>query len=125
MKGSVKITSNATNSPTVITLNGTALSQTSGSPGGVNSPGAANSPGVAHSVLLSWNPSTSSDVVGYNVYRATSPGAAYAKLGNSAGGLNYTDATAQSGQTYTYVVTAVDSVGDESVYSASVTAAIP
>src|SRR5262249_29577849 len=112
MKGSVKISSNATNSPTVITLNGTAVSQTS------------SSPGAPHSVLLSWNPSTSSDVVGYNVYRAT-PGTAYALVYSAMNGLNCTDGTVQAGQTYTYVVTAVDSVGDESAYSAPVTAAIP
>jgi fibronectin type 3 domain-containing protein len=76
-------------------------------------------------VLLSWNPSTSSDVVGYNVYRATSPGKAYAFCSSAISGLNYTDGTAQVGQTYTYVVTAVNSAGEESAYSAPVTAAIP
>jgi len=77
-------------------------------------------------VFLTWDPSISSGVVGYNVYRATSPGTAYAKLGNSTiSGLNYTDATALSGQTYTYVVTAVTSTGEESAYSASVKAVIP
>src|SRR5215469_6291650 len=114
MSGSVKISSNATNSPTVITLSGTAVSATGHSTGGAQ----------AHSVLLSWNPSTSSDVVGYNVYRTTSPGPPFAKLVNSTQ-LSYADDTVKSGKTYTYVVTAVDSAGDESVYSASVTAAIP
>jgi P pilus assembly chaperone PapD len=114
LNGSVKISSNATNSPTVITLNGTAVSETGHSTGGAQ----------AHSVFLSWNPSTSSDVVGYNVYRTTSPGPPFAKLVNSTQ-LSYADETVKSGKTYTYVVTAVDSAGDESVYSASVTAAIP
>jgi len=114
LNGSVKISSNATNSPTVITLNGTAVSATGHSTGGAQ----------AHSVFLSWNPSTSSDVVGYNVYRTTSPGPPFAKLVNSTQ-LSYADDTVKSGKTYTYVVTAVDSAGDESVYSASVTAAIP
>ena len=113
MSGRVTISSNATNSPTVITLDGTAVSATGHSTGG------------AHSVFLSWNPSTSSDVVGYNVYRAASPGTAYALCRSAISGLNYTDGTAQAGQTYTYVVTAVDSAGGESVYSVSVTAAIP
>src|SRR5215831_15272320 len=86
MSGSVKIVSNATNSPAVITLSGKAVSSTS------SSPGAANSPGVAHSVLLSWSPSSSSGVVGYNVYRA-SPGAAYVLVYSAMNGLNCTDGT--------------------------------
>jgi len=121
MNGSVTIRSNATNSPTVIMLNGKGV--LFAPPG--SSPGAVNSPGATHSVLLSWSPSTSSGVVGYNVYRATSPGTAYALCSSAISGLNYTDGTAQAGQTYTYVVTAVDSAGDESAYSAPVTASIP
>ena len=89
-------------------------------------PSGSGSPPAAHSVALSWDASTSSDVVGYNVYRATSPGPPFAKLVNSTiSELSYTDDTVKSGKTYTYVVTAVNSAGEESVYSASVTAAIP
>jgi fibronectin type 3 domain-containing protein len=75
-------------------------------------------------VFLSWNPSTSSGVVGYNVYRATSPSTTYAILANALV-LNYTDETVQAGTTYTYVVTAVNSTGEESVHSGSVTAVVP
>ena len=85
-------------------------------------------PGVSpatHSVALSWHASPSSDVIGYNVYRATSPSTTYGIVANCPAVMNYTDGTAQAGQTYTYVVTAVDSVGMESAYSAPVTAAIP
>ena len=39
--------------------------------------------------------------------------------------LNYSDSTVASGNTYYYVVTAVDSSGDESVYSNQATAVIP
>jgi hypothetical protein len=63
-------------------------------------------------------------VVGYNVYRA-SPGTAYVLVYSAMNGLNCTDGTVRSGQTYTYVVTAVDSAGDESAYSAAVTAVVP
>ena len=114
LNGSVKISSNATNSPTVITLNGTAVSATGHSTGGAQ----------AHSVFLSWNPSTSSDVVGYNVYRTTSPGPPFAKLVNSTQ-LSYADDTVKSGKTYTYVVTAVNSAGEESAESGSATAVVP
>jgi hypothetical protein len=121
MNGSVTITSNATNSPSVITLSGKgSLFSSPGSSAGAT----GHSTGATHSVFLSWNPSTSSDVVGYNVYRATS-GTAYALVYSAMSGLNCTDGTVQAGQTYTYVVTAVDSYGDESAYSAPVTAAIP
>jgi len=75
-------------------------------------------------VLLSWHPSSSSGVVGYNVYRA-SPGTAYILVYSAMNGLNCTDGTVQSGQTYTYVVTAVNSAGEESAESGSATAVVP
>lgn len=102
--GTISIASNATGSPAVISLSGT---------------------GVAHSVALAWNASTSA-VSGYNVYRSTVSGSAYVKL-NSAlvGGLTYDDGTVQSATTYYYVVTAVDSSGNESVYSNQASETIP
>ncbi|MGC2182633.1 MAG: choice-of-anchor D domain-containing protein [Terriglobales bacterium] len=78
-----------------------------------------------HSVALSWNPSTSS-VVGYNIYRSTSSGGPYTKLTAALEpSTNYVDISVQSGQTYYYVNTAVDSHGAESKYSAPVRAVIP
>jgi fibronectin type 3 domain-containing protein len=105
--GSVTISSNATGSPAVVSLSGTGAAATQ------------------HSVTLTWNASTST-VSGYNVYRSTVSGSGYSKL-NSAlvGGLNYTDSTVQSGQTYYYVTTAVDSSGDESGDSNQAQAIIP
>jgi len=41
------------------------------------------------------------------------------------GGLTYTDSNLQSATAYYYVTTAVDSSGNESVYSNQATAAIP
>jgi fibronectin type 3 domain-containing protein len=78
----------------------------------------------SHSVALNWDPSTS-DVVGYYVYRVLADGT-YAKI-NSAPVVptNYTDASIQSGQTYTYVVTAVNSNNTESDYSDPAVAIIP
>ena len=80
-------------------------------------------PGTAASVVLSWNPSTSS-VVGYNVYRATSSGAYTTKLA-TVSTPGFTDPTVSSGTTYYYVTTAVDGSGNESAFSNEVSAAIP
>jgi hypothetical protein len=79
----------------------------------------------AHSVALTWDPSTSDDVVGYYVYRALAD-STYAKI-NSAPDVNtqYTDTNLLSGQTYTYVVTAVDADNVESDYSDPTVVEIP
>jgi fibronectin type 3 domain-containing protein len=45
--------------------------------------------------------------------------------GSPVGGVSYADSNVQSGQTYYYVATAVDSSGTESVYSNEVTAIVP
>lgn len=80
---------------------------------------------IQHSVDLSWNPSTS-PVVGYNIYRGGALGGPYTRINSSldAAG-NYIDPTIQSGQTYFYVTTAVDSSGVESGYSNEVSAVVP
>jgi len=87
----------------------------------------ATGPGVtAHSVNLSWTASSSPNVAGYNVYRGTASGGPYTKV-NSApvSGTTYTDTTVQPGQTYYYVVTAVDTSNAESAYSSPVQAVVP
>jgi hypothetical protein len=105
--GTVTVTSNASGSPATIALSGTG-SQTS-----------------LHAVALSWNASTSS-VSGYNVYRSTTSGSGYLKINSSlVGAMAYTDSNVQSATTYYYVTTAVDSSGNESVYSNQATAVIP
>ena len=64
--------------------------------------------------------------MGYNVYRGTQPGGPYSKLNTSLlSGTTYTDANVQSGTTYYYVSTAVNSGNVESAYSNQATAAIP
>ena len=79
----------------------------------------------AASVLISWNPSSSS-VAGYNIYRGTVSGGPYTKLNSSLSfATTYTDATVQSGRKYYYVATAVDSDGVESKDSNEAAAAIP
>jgi len=85
-------------------------------------PGAAP---TAHSVTLNWNASTSA-VVGYNVYRAAQPGGPYTKLNSSPiRPTSYADSAAQAGQTYFYVVTAVDGSGVESRFSNKVQVSVP
>jgi hypothetical protein len=87
---------------------------------------AANGVIIPHSATLSWTPSTSLNVAGYNVYRATTSGGPYTKLNSSlVAGVSYTDASVQSGQTYFYVATAVDTSNNESLNSNEAQAAIP
>jgi len=96
---------------------------------------AANSPGTQamtgtgaaapqHSVSLSWSASTST-VTGYNVYRGTSSGGPYTVIDSGSSATSSTDNAVQAGQTYFYVVTAVDAQGNESVYSNQAKATIP
>ena len=71
-----------------------------------------------HAIDLSWVASPSSTVVKYNVYRSTTTGAGYAVIANTAAPtVTYADTTGIGGTTYYYVVTALDSGGDESVDS--------
>jgi fibronectin type 3 domain-containing protein len=79
-----------------------------------------------HSVDLSWNASTSQDVIGYNVYRGTRSGGPYSKINSVLDpNLAYTDVSVTDGMTYYYVTTAVDSDNQESVYSNQAQAIIP
>jgi fibronectin type 3 domain-containing protein len=106
--GTVKISSNATNSPLTIVVGGTGVS------------------GTAHSVALSWGASSSSGIVGYYLYRSTTAGSGFARLQASPlTGLKYMDGSVQSGKTYYYEVKAVNSAGVESASAPEVTAVIP
>lgn len=76
-----------------------------------------------------WSPVTGGTVAGYNVYRATATGGPFMKLTSTmvpaAGPLVYVDTAAQPGITYYYVVTAVDSSGNESPQSSAASATLP
>jgi len=105
--GNANVIGNASNSPTVIALSGSGV-QT-----------------IAHSTTLTWDPSVSA-VVGYNVYRGTASGGPYTALNSSlVSSTTDTDTAVQSGQTYFYVITAVDSNNVESAYSDEISATIP
>ncbi|MGB7731394.1 MAG: choice-of-anchor D domain-containing protein [Candidatus Acidiferrum sp.] len=82
-------------------------------------------PSTPPSVALNWNASTS-QVIGYRIYRSETSGSSYNLLtGTAVAALTYTDITVSPGTTYYYVVTAVNSAGVESVYSNQVMAAVP
>lgn len=106
--GQVSFLSSATNSPTALALSGS----------GTAAP-------VQHSVDLFWNASTS-QVDGYNIYRGVQSGGPYSKLNSTlVTALSFTDSSVQSGATYYYVATSVDSNNLESGYSNIATAVIP
>jgi fibronectin type 3 domain-containing protein len=77
-------------------------------------------------ITVAFSASTAADLVGYNVYRATSAGGTYAKV-NAAllTGTSFSDPTAPQGAASYYQVTAVDNSGNESVRSATVNATRP
>jgi len=104
--GNLSFTSNATNSPAVQTLSGA---------------GTAPPP---HSVDLTWN--NSANAVGYNVYRGSVSGGPYSIINTSLDATTaFTDSNVTAGQTYYYVVTAVDASSNESGYSNQTSALIP
>jgi len=60
------------------------------------------------------------------VYRGTVSGGPYLKINSALDtSMSYSDSTVQSGQTYYYVTTAVDSTGVESSYSNQVQVVVP
>lgn len=82
-------------------------------------------PQIPHSVDLKWKPSASR-VIGYHVYRSEKTGGPFTKLTPMPiPETNYTDRTVQSGHTYFYMVTAVDTERRESLYSNQIKAVVP
>jgi fibronectin type 3 domain-containing protein len=82
-------------------------------------------PTSPHWVDLKWKASAS-PVVGYNVYRSERTGGPFTKLTSApVPETNYNDRMVQSGHTYFYMVTAVDSARRESLYSNQVKALVP
>jgi len=80
---------------------------------------------VPHTVSLSWAPSLSA-VIGYNVYRGSVSGGPYNRLNPSIESLtSYADQAVSGGQTYYYVVTAIDSKNIESPFSNQASVTVP
>ena len=81
---------------------------------------------VTAQVALSWTASTSPGIAGYNAYRSITSGGPYTKLNSSLITVtSYTDQGVNSGNTYYYVTTAVNSQGLESVNSNEAAATVP
>jgi len=98
----LQFTSNAQSSTTNETLTGT----------GTAAP--------TYSVSLSWTASSSSDISGYNIYRAvyTSSCGSFAKINSGLdANTTYADSVVSDGTNYCYATTAVNSSNEESGYS--------
>ena len=103
----ITFASNATNPPVATSVSGTGTAP------------------PQHNVSLGWSASTST-VAGYNVYRGGQSGGPYVAVNSGLdASTSYTDTSVQAGQTYYYVVTAVDGSGNESIYSNQAQAVIP
>jgi fibronectin type 3 domain-containing protein len=79
-------------------------------------------------VRLAWQAVPDPDVAGYIIYRSTTAGRGHVRLtGTPQASTTYVDADVQPGQTYFYVVTAVDRAkrANESVPSPEVSATLP
>lgn len=76
-----------------------------------------------HVVSLSWAGSTGA--AAYKVYRGTTSGGPYSLLASLGTTTTYMDTTVVSGNTYYYVVTAIDSKGSASTNSNQSQAVIP
>ncbi|MGA9545812.1 MAG: hypothetical protein WBQ85_19720 [Candidatus Sulfotelmatobacter sp.] len=73
-----------------------------------------------HAVNLSWTASTSSDVSGYNIYRATYTDSCgpFSKINDMLNTSNlYTDSEVTDGACYCYAATTVNTRNEESGYS--------
>ena len=73
---------------------------------------------------LTWKANTESDLNRYNVYRSTSSGGSYTRIGQASKSASpkYSDTGLQAATTYYYVVTAVDNSGNQSAYSGQASA---
>ena len=81
---------------------------------------------VKHSVSLAWDPSPSTNVVTYVVYRRTGTTGSFLKVGSTSDTVTtFTDTTVQGNQTYFYEVTCIDSNNLESNVDGPVTATTP
>ncbi len=106
--GSITITSNAPDAKNTIAVTGTGVAET------------------IHEVQLAWGASSSSGVVGYNVYRSNVLRGSFSKIvASPVSGTEYTDTSVQAGLEYYYEVTAVNANGVESNPSNQTAVTIP
>ena len=80
------------------------------------------------SVTLTWQaPVLVKDVpiVGYNVYRGTTPSGPYVSISSRVTATKYVDTIVGHDTTFYYVVTSIDQTGKESRYSKEVSSSVP
>jgi len=107
VNGSLLVTSNAANSPTAIQLSGLGIAP------------------PAHFVSLSWQ-AVPGFANTYNVYRGTISGGPYTQQNAiPISATSFTDFGVSGSTTYYYVVTTVAYNGEQSLYSAEVSASVP
>lgn len=110
--GSLKLTSSI---GTTLTMNLSGVASTASTPSS-----------TPHAVTLTWDPSTSSSVAGYRVYRGNASGGPYFGLSSSLdSSTSFVDSSVVSGGKYFYVATAVDTSGNESAFSNEASATVP
>lgn len=81
---------------------------------------------VTHSVHVTWTPSVSPNIAGYNVYRSTTSGSGYTQMNSSLITTTlYIDTDVAPGETYYYVTTAVNTSNVQSAYSVQAQATVP
>ncbi len=86
-------------------------------------PAGLNAIGSEGNVALDWDDNTEPDLDGYRVFRSTTSGAGYAPIGPALIGVSdFQDTTVVNGTTYFYLVTAVDTTGNEGAASAEASA---
>jgi hypothetical protein len=106
--------------PAIMALAGDGVASTTGTPPPTTPPTSTQ-----HTVHLTWN-AGSSNIAGYRVYRSQSTSGGLQSITSAlVSSTDYDDGTVDSGTTYYYAVTDVDSSGDESGYSNEATAVVP
>ncbi|MEM7391583.1 MAG: sialate O-acetylesterase, partial [Verrucomicrobiota bacterium] len=73
-------------------------------------------------VQLTWDPNAESDLAGYNLYRSTQLIGPFTLVGNQHATNSYLDSPLQNGDRYWYIVSAVDTDGNESALSPAIEA---
>src|SRR4030042_545672 len=105
-----------------------ALASPAAAPAPPGNPRAADRPDdVGGKIDLSWSESPTPDIAAYRIYRSTTPGGPYDYVSKCSTDvdsdyLRYVDTDLSDGTCYYYVITAVDRGGQESAYSAEVSA---
>jgi fibronectin type 3 domain-containing protein len=99
-------------------INSATVSATPRAPGVVNPPQELRaSSGGEPWIALAWKQSTSQGIAQNRIYRSTSSSGSYTAIATIPAAEAFRDQTVLSGVTYYYVVTAIDSYGQESAFS--------